>query len=67
MISFKPPAQTVSAEEFERRGNLFESDIHIIETPGDTVSSERTQHILDKYADKVVAYYIGPAFHRNWK
>jgi hypothetical protein len=61
MITFKPPVGALTAEEFEGRGNHFESDIHIIETLADSASAEWTQHILDKYADDVIAYYIAPA------
>ena len=62
MISLKIPPQALTAEEFEHRGNRFESDIHIIETPDDTVSSEWTQHILNKYGSEVSAYHVGTTF-----
>lgn len=62
MITFKPPVGALTADEFERQGRHFDSDIHIIETPADSASAEWIQHILDKYAAKVIAYYIAPVF-----
>lgn len=59
MLTFRPK-NAVTAEQYESQGNTFDSDIHIIECPDDAISSEWTQHILDKYADEVVAYYIAP-------
>ena len=56
MLRFKRPANALDADEFQRQGNRFQSDIDIIETPEDTASAEWTQQVLDKYADKVAAY-----------
>lgn len=62
MITFIPPATAVTAEDFGRNGNSFAPDLHIIVMPEDVAAAEWTQHILDKYADKAIAYSVGPVF-----
>lgn len=57
MLTFRP-SNAVTAEQYERQGNTFEPEIHIGESLNDTIACEWTQHILDKYADEVVAYHI---------
>ncbi len=60
MLTFRS-ARAMAAKQFESQGNCFSPDIHIIASPDDTTAVEWTQQVLNKYADKVIAYHITPA------
>ena len=62
MITFQPTASAITADAFQRQGNSFDPDIHIIATTEDAATAEWTQYILDKYADEVTVYSVMPAF-----
>jgi hypothetical protein len=58
MLTFRSPAGAMTAEEFECQG--YRPASTSLKRLVDITSAEWTQHILDKYATKVIAYNIAP-------